>query len=454
MSLIQLAPGAKPPVEPLIPNVQSTPAQSTIVDTSIYPRNTLIAYMEGAPWLVNYYQRTLSKDMALYGHDASSSAVNQTYTKILNLETRLQGELTINQNAADKRFTARGTAIIPQGVIANTGDMFAADVGDGREAIFEVTNSTRKTIRAAAVYEIEFNIAFIKQTDQQRYSDLESKVVELVHFLRDYARHGKNPIVADSVFHNLVELKKLSANMVSDYLRWFFSSEIGAFLVPGQLEPTYDPFCDAFLRNVVDMYREPMLQRAVVYSVDADNHKGETTLWDMIKERRYDMISGCRLKFGTFSVGQLSHRAMLRSLYFSRIRNIVYPYTVSPGMDSYYNGADYVLSDMPLEVLPSSGGAAQASDRPTKPADIILQPTKEVNFGGFYVLSEAFYSDATDGDLSLLEKLTLDYCKGKPVNSSHLVWLISNYRSWPALHRYYYLPICMMLARSLVQDAI
>lgn len=109
-----------------------------------------------------------------------------------------------------------------------------------------------RTIRAAAVYEIEFNIAFIKQTDQQRYSDLESKVVELVHFLRDYARHGKNPIVADSVFHNLVELKKLSANMVSDYLRWFFSSEIGAFLVSGQLEPTYDPFCDAFLRNVVD----------------------------------------------------------------------------------------------------------------------------------------------------------------------------------------------------------
>ena len=90
MSLIQLAPGTNPPVEPLIPNVQSTPAQSTIVDTSIYPRNTLIAYMEGAPWLVNYYQRTLSKDMALYGHDASSSAVNQTYTKILNLETRLQ----------------------------------------------------------------------------------------------------------------------------------------------------------------------------------------------------------------------------------------------------------------------------------------------------------------------------------------------------------------------------
>ena len=60
--------------------------------------------------------------------------VRQTYTKIINLETRLQGELTINQNAADKRFTARGTAIIPQGVIANTGDMFAADVGDGRDA--------------------------------------------------------------------------------------------------------------------------------------------------------------------------------------------------------------------------------------------------------------------------------------------------------------------------------
>lgn len=454
MSLIGLAPSANPTVEPLTPNVQSLPAQSTIVDTSITPRNTLVAYVEGAPWLINYYQRTLSKDMALYGHDASSSAVNQTYTKIMNLEVRLQGELTVSQNSTDKRFTSRGTAIIPQGVIANNGDMFAADIGDGREGIFEVTNSTRKTMRSSAVYEIEFNIAFIRQTDLPRYQDLESKIVEILHFMRDYARHGKNPIVSDNTYHNIVEIQKLSRSMATDYLRWFFSNEVGAFLVPGQPEPTYDPFCDAFLRNVVDLYREPGYQRANVFSVQDDNHKNAVTLWDMLRERRYDLISGCRLKFGSFSVVQLSHRPTLRSLYYSRIKNVVCPFPVEDAPDSFYNGDDFVLSEAALTVPASTGGAAQFSDRPTMPTDIILEPAKDVNHGGFYVLSEAFYSDATDGDLSLLEKLTLDFCKGKPVNAAHLHWLISNYRSWPALHRYYYLPICLMLARSLVQEAV
>lgn len=454
MSLITLAPSAPPPVEPLIPNVQSTPAKSTIVDTSIIPRNTLIAFVEGAPWLVNYYQRTLSKDMALYGHDASSSAVNQNYTKIMNLELRLQGELSVSQNTTDKRFTSRGTAIVPQGVIANNGDMFAADVGDGREGIFEITNSTRKSMRDQAVYEIEFNIAYIKQSDKPRYDDLESKIVEVVHFMRDYARHGKNPIVSDSTFHDLVELQRITRSMTTDYLRWFFSSEIGAFIVPGQPEPTYDPFCDAFLRSVVDLYREPNYQRASQFSVQLDNHDDAVTLWDMLRERRYDLISGCRHKFGIFPTYQLNQRPALRSLRYSRIKLVVYPHPVEDGPDSFFNGDDFILDNSPLTVAPQTGGASQASDRPNKPSGIILEPTKDVNFNGFYVLSEAFYTDATDGDLSLLEKLTLDFCKGKPVNSAHLRWLVSNYRSWPALHRYYYVPICLMLARSLVQEAI
>jgi hypothetical protein len=454
MSLIQLAPSTPPAVEPLIPNVQSTPSKSTIVDTSIIPRKTLTAYVEGAPWLVNYYQRTLSKDMALYGHDASSTTVNQTYTKILNLELRLQGELSVSQNTTDKRFTSKGTAFIPQGVIANTGDMFAADVGDGREGIFEITTSTRKTMRDQAIYEIEFSISFIKQTDKPRFDDLEGKIINHVHFLRDYARHGKNPIVTDNTYHDLIQIQSTIRTMSSDYLRWFFSSELSAFIVPGQPNPTYDPFCDAFLRSVVDLYREPTYQRALLFSIQQDNHSNDITFWDMLLQRQYDLISGCRFKFGVFGVGQLNRRPSLRSLYHSRIKTIVYPYPVEQGIDSMYNGDDFVLSQESLAIPIQTGGASQNSDRINKPSDIILEPTKAVNFNGFYVLSEAFYTDGAEGDLSLLEKLTLDFCKGKPVNSSHLRWLISNYRSWPALYRYYYVPICMMLARSLVQEAI
>lgn len=454
MSLIGLAPEAAPPVEPAIPNVQSPAAKSTIVDTSITPRNTLIAYAEGAPWLTHYYQLILSKDAGLYGHDASQSAVNQTYRKILRLEMRLQGELNITQDTQDKRFSGRGTALIPQGVIANSGDMFAADLGDGREGIFEVSNSTRKTMRDQAIYEIEFRLIFIARDDQPRYADLENKVADTVVFMRDYARLGKDPIVATEVFYDIQELYKQQAQITQDYRRWFFSNENACMTVPGQDSTTYDPFADKFLRSVIDTYRDPAFQRAVVHSLQDDNHYNDITLWDLLRERRYDLITGCRLKLGWFATSQLNRFPRFRSLYYSQIRVVVYPVPLEEGPDSRANGMDFILSDGPLNTPPNPGSQAQETPRTNKPKDVILEPLKEVHQGGFYVFSEAFYTGGQDGDLSLLEKLTLDFLNGKPVNTAHLRWLISNYRSWPPLHRYYYLPVCLMLMRSVVQEAI
>ncbi|MGZ7234483.1 hypothetical protein ACXWOU_09515, partial [Streptococcus pyogenes] len=84
-----------------------------------------------------------------------------------------------------------------------------------------------------------------------RFLDIESKVIQTLHFIRDYARFGKNPIVSDDTFKTLIEIQKLNHQIARDYIRWFFSDENACFLVPGQTEPTYDPYADAFLRCVV-----------------------------------------------------------------------------------------------------------------------------------------------------------------------------------------------------------
>jgi hypothetical protein len=67
-----------------------------------------------------------------------------------------------------------------------------------------------------------------------------------------------------------------------------------------------------------------------------------------------------------------------------------------------------------------------------------------------YVLSSNFYNSTAT--MSLLEVLTWDYINGKSISPTVLVQLISNYAAWGGLERFYYLPIVLILIRSVVRN--
>ena len=63
-----------------------------------------------------------------------------------------------------------------------------------------------------------------------------------------------------------------------------------------------------------------------------------------------------------------------------------------------------------------------------------------------YVFTEAFY-EMKSGQ-SILESLTLDYLKGKPIQLAQLSGLIERCRNCGRLEQYYYFPILLTLIKA------
>ena len=159
------------------PNVvRSTPPESkgVVVDTRYESKANLLTHVEGAPWNVNYYSQVLNTDNAPIGQQPDRNAIYQQYMFIEMFEIKVTQPLTTSQDPTSKEMTLIGAANVYPHVIPNRGDMFIADVGDGRTAIFKVTNTERKSIFKDTCYAIDYML--INYTTKELRADLDSRL--------------------------------------------------------------------------------------------------------------------------------------------------------------------------------------------------------------------------------------------------------------------------------------
>lgn len=453
MPIISRKPTAPAEIKPSIPAVVSPQAKSIIVDTQVQPRSTLVSYVEGAIYTVNYYSQVLGENSGLYAHDPSRSATNQPFKKISRLEIRLTQPLSSQQNEQDKTFVVRGAGHITHGVIPNEGDMFAADVGDGREGIFQVNSSEQRSIFKDTVYHIEFQLLFFSADDAARRADLENKVTARYHYVRDFARWGQNPVIAEGRYKSLQDLQMLYHQMVDHYFEWFYSRDRGTFLVPGQQGSVYDPSVVSTMHAIIPVRDFPKIQTVRNWSIDDDNLIRQPNLWTALLKRDEKLLVIANRKMGTVNMGAFTKYAPMRSLRYSGMDRVVYPILQNPSPDQTHNGMDRTATVEPLLPVPSLYGHLEDMMRPEPPAFALdLPEIHPVLKDDHYVLTEAFYTSTPE--VSLLEKLTRDYLQGEGINPEHLHYLASNYFAWGGLERFYYIPILIILTQSLLRDSI
>lgn len=453
MPVITRKPTAPAEIRPSIPAVVSPLAKPVIVDTLVQPRSTLVAYVEGAVYTVNYYSQVLSEDSALYAHDPSKSAIHQSFKKISRLEIRLTDPLTSQQDEKDKTFTVRGAGHITHGVIPNEGDMFTADVGDGREGVFQINTSEKRAIFKDSVYHVQFQLLFFSKDDGGRRDDLENKVVASYHYIRDFARWGQNPVVSDGRYKSLQDLQTLYHQMVEHYFDWFYSRDRGTLLVPGQQGTVYDSSVVAVMHAIIPVRDFPQIQKVRNWSIDDDNLIRQPNLWTALLKRDEKLLIIANRKMGTVNMGAFTSYAPMRSLRYSGMDRVVYPILQNQTIDQQRNGMQRTATVEPFIEVPSLYGNLEAMTRPNKPAMAVdISEIHPVIIDDNYVLSEAFYTNAVN--MSLLEKLTRDYLEGEGINPEHLHYLASNYFAWGGLERFYYIPILIILTQSLLRDSI
>ena len=441
------------PVPAAIQRIEDVEARSTIVDTRYTPLSSLMTFVEGSTYTVDYYSQVLNQDTALFSQDPGQSPLYHQFKKINRLEIKLDSPLSGSQDEESKRFTIKGSGLIHSFVIPNHGDMFTADVGDGREGVFQVEISEKKSIFKESVYAIDFTLVYFVDADPDRkHKDLDAKVVQELHYVRDFIRQGQNPLISTSGLNALQELEYYYAHFVKEYFRLFFSNEFSTLLIPGQQHSIYDSYITNVIKSILSINEHHKIVKLRIPSVADDDMLPLTNIWTAMLERNPMLLKTAIRKTGLVYVKSFNTDPMLRGLRFAGFEYVVYPKTTKRPIDTGFNHQRRMLSPVDIANVPTEAGDNQELipngklDDQNHPIYFIHNVLKD----DYYVLSQAFYEDKSGK--SVLEVMCSNYLERKSNDPVELVKLCATYNQWGGLEKFYYIPLLLILIKGTIKD--
>lgn len=440
------APGAIPPERPMPIQVAAPAYKGIVVDTRYEPATSLLTHIEGASWTVNYYSQVLGKDNALSSQNLNRPAAYQGYKRILGFEFKVTTPLNTNQDPQTKNFSTTGQAnVYPCGLIPNEGDCFVADVGDGREAVFEITNSEKRSFLLDGAYVVDYKLLDYAEQDN-RLADLTIKTVETYQFDRASLQNGQKALIQYDDFNVLQKLRGYYAEMVDFYFSRFVSQDRRTLILPGQKYIIYDPFLTGAVLKMFRDENHPSIKYIHELNVFEDDNYDTATVWTaLLKKRRKELVGGMR-EVGLVSVRAFSANPVMNSVRYSGVEYVVYP--KDPNKSEDYRRRDLSKTMAPWSIqLPPS--------RLTNLVDIVNiselnglpefdAPAVHPSSAPTYVFSPAFY-DATNPGQSALELAFQAYLDDKAYNMKLLQQLCVSYTSWAPLEQFYQMPFLMKI---------
>lgn len=444
--LVSASPEAKPPSPINQVRITSPEYAATSVDTRWTPRTNLLTHVEGSAWILDYYSQVLNADSQLSGQQLSASAVYQSYTKICDMEVRVTSALTTSQDDSTKTMTVTGAATLYPFIIPNEGDMFVADIGEGKTGLFRVTNTLKKSIFKEACYEITYGL----DTDQaDKVEALEKKVVKTVHFHKDFLNYGQNPLLVHSEHASLLELDKVYHMLTRQYFKKFFSNEYQTLLVPGQPSTVYDHFLVDFLLSQYTTWDSPEIRYIRKLNVQDDDAMHCDSLWTALKEKDMSYLNTAFQEAGLTSTRIFTSNPVLEGIRYTGIDKAVYPSDPTLTVDgTLVNPTKPLGLDKLVTPAPGRGHlnqmvrALNLNTLGENIEDDIYPVTKD----NYYVLSQAFYDQTSEQ--SVLEGMVWTYLTGGALNTAQLVTTAKLYTQWGLLEQFYYVPIIMTLIRG------
>lgn len=435
-----------------VQSVSITPDKyaATFVDLGWTPRANLLTHVEGSPWVITYYSQILTKDSALSGVQLHASAVYQTYTEIQSLLVRVTNALASSQDDQTKAMKVAGSAILPPCIIPNEGDMFLADIGEGKTAVLRVTQTEKKSIYQESCYEISYEI----DTDtEDKRSALKAKTAVSYYYYADYLRAGKNPLLTTSGFAALAQLQTLFGTCLTQYHKQFYSRDHATYWVGGQADVIYDHYLTRHILRTFDQTYCPGLLEVTQLTDAGDRVLRATCLWDALSEQDETLLGYAFTHADLLSARYYAGDALMHPLVYSGAEYIVYPRELPNGVDTQATKLVATLtlgSTLPAVELPWTGSNASVGSAvrgvnlsllANQTAPIIYPVTQD----SAYVLSEHFYEQ--DNQRSVLEQMVLTHIRKQPTDVAQLVEMIKLCVTWPALERYYYVPILLTLTK-------
>jgi hypothetical protein len=452
MPLIDPKPSTPPFEVPHAPIITKPEYQGVTVDTRYIPNTALLSHIEGSSWTVNYYSQVLAADSPLAGQNVTMNALHQQYRLIKGLELKVTSPLTSNQDPTSKAMVVTGVANLYPFITPNDGDMFLADIGDGREGIFKVTITDRKSVFKETIHSIEYQL--IDYSTELRRGDLNSKTVKILQFVRDFMNYKQNPLLEEDEYATMRQLQIRYYDIASRYFKSFLSDEYKTLIIPGQEFPVYDHFLTSAVLALFTTYDTPVIRNVRKLNADGDDVMKCTTIWDVLVQRDINLLRHCNRQAGMVYARSFERNPMMEGIFHSGIKCVVYPkdpevlvdYQIKPRKKELITET---LKDTPAQMRRLADLLGdKVFEGLTKPDS---PPIWKVLIDDYYVLSKNFYDNANCGQ-SLLELCVRDYLMGKAPNNKALLALCETYHAWGGMERFYYVPILLLLIKGSIRS--
>jgi hypothetical protein len=429
--------------------VTSKDYRSTFVDTKWSPRTNLLTHIEGASWVVDYYSQVINSDSALSGQSLSTNPVYQSYTLIKDMELKVSSALSNTQDEKTKAMEVRGSALTYPFMIPNEGDMFVADIGEGKLAVFRVIVSVKKSIFNEACYEISYNL----DTDgEDKLADLLQKTVKTVYFHKDFLTYGQNPLLVASAKNILLSLSKQYSILADQYFKRFFSNEFKTILLPAQDTSVYDHFLVDYLLSEFSTRDSQEVKYIRKLNVNDDDSMKADSLWKALKYKDVSFMNTAFRRAGLVSVNVFTSDPVLEGIRYTGINKVVYPIDPSLSVDYMQLDRTQVVDSSDLSASPVTNSTNNVMVRAINLRGTEASINSSISLvtkDNFYVLSQDFYNKTTTQ--SVLEGVVWNYLENKDIDATQLLDTAKAYYNWGILEQFYYIPIILTLIRSVIR---
>lgn len=435
-----------------IPKTNDPSYKPNYEDTRINPINSLVQYVTGTNWNVDWYQAVNTEHTDLRNLDRSASGVHQTYRLIKDLPIKISQSISQGFDESTGVMTVTGSATILPYVIPNKGDLFVAGAGLEDRAIYQLTSIERKTYQKNSVYEINFELYTLESNNNELFSNLKDRIIQTFSYSAERILDGFNPIIITSEYEALQDLAYGLELYIREYYRLFHDKRTGALLVPNGTKSTYDHHVAKFMKQITSTHEAPEVIYSSLLNFDADPYISIPSIYDVIMNRDPNRLKLVHHKFGLIPGSSLTNSLRLNNPTYLGINYIVYP--LEP--EIVYK-PDRTYGSVTVSSLTNQSNIVDLDVFKTKYNKMIpingiaeypLLPYINSSILSQYLFPLEFYQGKANR--SILERQIYLYLYKQDLSILELRELLSTIDNWGLVEQFYYAPIVMLLVKTAI----
>ena len=434
------------------PTIEPEHYQSIVVDTLVTPAHALTAYVEGAPWSVDYFSQIVSRDNDLREVDVVSPNVYQQYKKITSMEIRVTSDLSSNYNEEQATMQVSGSATMYGTVIPKKADYFIAQGFRGRTAIFVIISAERLTHNSESVYNIDYTMVGYHDTQPAIYQALNEKTVQTYVFVKDRLISGVSPLVRESLKDFVFRLDLEFTKLARFYVDAFYAPECSNIIAPGQDSRIYDHALMSYITKIISPSKVDKLNYCRLLTSDNEYFINQPLIWSAMLTREARDLSSISEKIQVVPKNMFLKMSYGRGIPYNNMENYVYPLDVDTSRvtsDRHNPKIGFTKAESFRETTNRAGALASVyTNNYTEDEGAFVVPTIHPALrDDYYVFSASFYNDLADK--SLLELVCLDYLNRRPIKPERMQHILNTIYTWPRLEQYYYIPVVLTLIQQI-----